>query len=139
MIYGLALILALYGIVIGIYCLFTAICICVPRLSQWLRSGKWKEDVEGWREKKVGRLWRIERVDRMWKILLERRRSAGWKAEDVDAEEELERLGGRNDGEESEGSVGGETLFEGEEDDDDDNGDGQARKKKEDMGLDTKD
>ncbi len=90
--------------------------------------------MEGWREKKAGRLWRIERVDRMWKWL-ERRRSARWKAEDVDAEE-LEHLGSRN-GEESEGSVGGETLFEGEEDDNN-NGDGQARKK-EDMELDTKD
>lgn len=90
--------------------------------------------MEGWREKKAGRLWRIERVDRMWKWM-ERRRSARWKAEDVDAEE-LEYLGSRN-GEESEGSVGGETLFEGEEDDNN-NGDGQARKK-EDMELDTKD
>lgn len=69
-----------------------------------------KDVGEGWR-KKMGQLRKIERVDRMWKWL-ERRRARSEADEAVDAAE-LERLECWG-----EGGVGGETLFEGEEDED---------------------
>lgn len=113
--------LALYAIVVGIFFSFASLVIYVPETIRVLRSGKWRHIVEGWREK-------AGHVRRMLK-----RRNAGGDAEAVDAEE-LEHLGS-HDAEGREGSVGGETLFESEEDEEED---GQARKKEE-MDLDSED
>ena len=82
-----------------------------PGVIEWLRGGKWREVGQGWRDN-LGRLRKIERVDRIW-TWLERRRVRNEVDEVVD-EAELERL----DSGEGEGSVGGETLFEGEENED---------------------
>ena len=131
-IFGLALLLSLYGIIIGVVALFLGIRACGPDLIRSLRTVKWRDVAVSWRDK-VGRLRKIERLERMWKWL--ERKSARWKAESVDPEE-LEHLGRRND-EGREGSVDGETLFEGKEDEDGD-GDGQARKKEE-IELDSED
>lgn len=129
-IFGVAILLTLYAIILGTFFAFAWIGIYAPNVIGWLRGGKWREVVEGWREK-VGLLKKIEMVDRMWKWL--KSWSPRGKAEAVDAEE-LEHLDGGHDGEGREGSVGGDTLFEGEEDG---VGDGQA--KKEDMELDSED
>lgn len=128
--FGLSIMLALVTIIFGIFYLVTYVCIHGPDAVEWLRSGKWRELVKGCSET-VGRLRRIERVDRLWKWF--ECRNARGEAEAVDAEE-LEHLGS-HEGEGREGSVGGETLFDGEEGED---GDGEARKKEE-MELDSED
>lgn len=132
--FGFSLIFALFALIAGTFLLVFFVGMYVPIVTQWLRSGEWREAVEGWREQ-VRRLRRIERVDRMWNWF--ECRSVRGKGEAVDAEE-LERLGS-HDGEGREGSVGGETLFEGEEDEDGGgDGDGQARKEEE-MDLESED
>ena len=78
------------------------------RCNRMAKGYEWREVGQGWRDN-LERLRKIERVDRMW-TWLERMRGKNEIAE-VDDEAELERL---NSGE-GEGSVGGETLFEGEE------------------------
>lgn len=115
--------LALFAVIFGVFYLFVYVCIHGPDAVKWLRSGKWKEAVEGCREK-VGRLRRIERVDRLWNWFECRNFRAEAEVFDV---EELEHLGSC-EGEGREGSVGGETLFDGEEGED---GDERARKEEE--------
>lgn len=114
--------LAIYAIIMGVFFAFASLVWYVPDTIRLLRSGEWKKNLEDWREK-IARLGRIERLDRMWKWL--KLRSAGGEPEVVEAEE-LEHLDS-HDAEGREGSVGGETLFESEDED----GDGQARKKEE--------
>ena len=75
---------------------------------EWLRDAKWRELGQGWRDN-LGRLRKLERVDRIW-TWVERMRGKN-KSDGIDDEAELERL----DSGEGEGSVGGETLFESEE------------------------
>lgn len=123
-------VVAIYGVIIGICFVFTALVIYAPVTIKWMKSGEWRKSVEGWREK-IGRVGRIERLDRIWTWL--KLKSAGWKAEVVDTEE-LEHLDS-HDAEGREGSVSGETLFESEGDED---GDEQVRKKEE-MDLDSED
>lgn len=128
MIFGLSILLAIAAIIFGIIILVVSILTYGPNFVTWMRSRGLKDIMEGSR-KNFERLGRIERVDRIWKWL--KCRSAGTESEAVDAEE-LTHLGSHDD-EGREGSVGGETLFEGEEDED---GDGHGRKKEE-MELDT--
>lgn len=128
-IFGTAILLALYAIILGavsayfgIRLSFAWIVINAPKFIDWLRSGEWREVGVGWREK-VGRLEKIEMVGRMLKLM--KSWSTRRNAEAVDAEE-LEHLDGSHESDGREGSVSGETLFEGDEDG---GGDGQARKK----------
>lgn len=110
-IFGLAIILALVGFILVIISIFVGIRIYGPHVVNRLRGGEWRDVVEGLREK-VGRLRKIERVDRMWKWL--ERRMARTDTDKAVSAATLELLDSR----EGEGSVGGETLFEGEEDED---------------------
>ena len=109
LIFGVALLAALSGVIFGIYCFVMLMISYGPGVIEWLRGAKWREVGQEWRDN-LGRLRKIERVDRIW-TWLERRRGKN-EIDDVDDEAELERL----DSGEGEGSVGGETLFEGEED-----------------------
>ena len=110
-IFGFALILALVAVLFGIIMSVWLIFSFAPTLLNWLISMSWKEVMERWREK-FESLKRTERFNRMWGWL--RFRSAGAEDGAVDVEElrHLDSL----DCEGREGSVGGETLFEGEED-----------------------
>lgn len=125
-IFGFSIMLALFAMIVATILLLLGIYSYGPDVINWLRTRNWREIVEVSREK-VGRLRKIERVDRMWKWF-ECRNARGEAGTFV--AEELEHLGSY-DGEGREGSVGGETLFEGEGDE---HGDGQA--KKEEMELD---
>ena len=125
-IFGVSIMLVLFAMIVAIILLLLGSYSYGPDVIRWLRSRNWREVVEVSREK-IRRLRRIERVDRMWKWF-EHRNARG--EADAFVTEELEHLGSY-DGEGREGSVGGETLFEGEGDE---HGDGQA--KKEEMELD---
>ena len=108
LIFGVALMVALYGLIFGIYCFVMLMISYGPVVIEWLRGAKWREVGQGWRDN-LGRLRKLERVDRIW-TWVERMRGKN-EIDEVDDEAELERL----DSGEGEGSVGGETLFEDEE------------------------
>ena len=133
-IFGFSLIFAIFAIITGVVALFMSIYVYGPYLiawlKVWLKSGKYKELIKRSREK-VGRLKATERFHSAWNWL--KSQSATANAESVDAEE-LRPLEGR-DSQERESSVGGETLFEGDEDED---GDEEARKNDE-VELDSED
>ncbi len=129
-IFGFSIIFAIFAIITGVIALFMSIYVYGPYLIEWLKSGKYKELIKRSREK-VGRLKAIERFHSAWDWL--KSRSAGANAESVDAEE-LRPLEGR-DSQGRESSVGGETLFEGDEVED---GDEEARKNDE-VELDSED
>ena len=107
-IFGVALMVALYGLIFGIYCFVMLMVSYGPGVIEWLRNARWREVGQGWRGN-LERLRKIEWIDRIW-TRLERMRGKS-EIVGVDDEAEMERL----DSGEGEGSVGGETLFEGEE------------------------
>ena len=109
LIFGVALMVAVYGLIFGIYCFIMLMINYGPGVVEWLRGAKWREVGQGWRDY-LGRLRKLERVDRIW-TWVERMRGKNEIDEVDDEEAELERL----DSGEGEGSVGGETLFEDEE------------------------
>ena len=112
--FGLALIAAVCAVFIGGFLLIVIAYRCGWEFIRWLRDVKWRE--------KAGHLRRSERIDRFCKWLECGRAGSG---AGVVEDEELQRLDGF-DGDGGGGSVGGETLFEGDE-----IGDGEAMKKEE--------
>ena len=98
-----SLIFAFLAVLVGVTLFFRCI---LPNLIKWIPSGKLREV---WKEN-IGRLRKSERFDTAWKWWEHKIRERA--AEAVGAEE-LGHLGSHDGG--REGSVAGETLFEGED------------------------
>ena len=65
LIFGVALMVALYGLIFGIFCSVMLMISYGPFVIEWLRGAKWREVGQGWRDT-LGRLRKLERVDRIW-------------------------------------------------------------------------